>query len=169
MRTGRPPLIDWHGTQSGYKSRGCKCPACREAHAASVRRYRARSRLGTRRTTVDATPVRAHILKLRDEGMTFVAIAREAAISTAAVRRIAIGDRERVWAKTAVLVLAIPLAPADPGLIDDEVVRRLRRDPESWRAIGATREERIEAGRTLGDNARKALGLNAQRVYGVAS
>lgn len=159
---GRPRLADWHGTATGYKAYGCKCSACLAAHARGVNTYRVRSRLGTRRTTVDAEPVRVHILQLRAEGMSYPAIAREAGTSTAAVRRIAIGDRARVWSRTAALVLAIPLAPAEPELVDQVVVDRLRSNPSSWRRIGATKAERLEAARRLGASSWKDLGINGR-------
>lgn len=140
---GRPPITDWHGTVTGYRNRGCKCDACRGAHASNERRYKARSRLYTRPTTVPAGPARERLLALRAEGMTYEGISREGGIPAATVRRIAIGDRDRVWARTAVLILAIELAPAVKDLVDVVVVERFIEGVLDWTDLSPA--ERKEA------------------------
>lgn len=38
--TGRE---EWHGSTNGYRNYGCRCPRCKEAQAAFMRDYRART------------------------------------------------------------------------------------------------------------------------------
>lgn len=150
--TGRPPLADYHGRTIGYRRYGCKCDACLAAHRRAVTSWRIRSRAeqGGRAKDVPVVPqsvpadvVAAHIEALRAGGETLRAIAALAGVSPAAVARIARGDRERVRRSTAECILAVDPLPDDDAP-DPVVVDRLVAGAD-WKAIGATRVERIAA------------------------
>nr|DAL99457.1 MAG TPA: hypothetical protein [Caudoviricetes sp.] len=68
-RMADDPDDELHGTPTGYNY-GCRCDRCREAKAASVRRYRLRKRAG------DA--LAAAFLVLDDQGGPVLVCAREA-------------------------------------------------------------------------------------------
>jgi hypothetical protein len=170
---GRPRLIDYHGTVAGYRNHGCKCPACRAAHARTVKSWRHRTRadhdtgIPQVRTTVDAKPVETHLAGLRASGWNYKQLADETDVSPAALARIGRGDRTRVRAATAVAILNVE--PLPTVSIDEVVVDRLiAAYPDSiWREIGATRPERIQAADELLARCRRLR--DAQRRAGVAS
>lgn len=161
---GRPRLADYHGTTTGYRNRGCKCDRCLAAHRRAVTDWRIRSRAHQTkvdkdkpviRQTVPAQPVVDHIAALRATGWTLEAIADESGVSSAAVARIARGERQRVRNATAAAVLAVQ--PLEPVTVDEVVVDRFIAGDGSWRDL--TRDERIEAARRM-----DAAGVSRARI-----
>jgi transcriptional regulator with XRE-family HTH domain len=156
-RTGRPPLADHHGTIAGYRTHGCKCDRCLAAHRRAVTDWRIRSRADQRRDgkdrptirqSIPAPPIAAHIAELRASGWTLAAIAAESGVSAAAVSRIARGDRERVWRRIGEALLAVAPLPDLGDYADPVVVDRLIAGGD-WKALNATRAERITAAERL--------------------
>lgn len=147
-----------HGTRARYL-RGCKCDPCRAAHSAYCKRYRylaaVEPRRGdkrnkpTRPMRTDVAPVAEHIARLIASGMTLAAIQREASVSNAHASKIMRGQVRAVHRAIAARILAVePLPAPDPDLVDPVVVERLI-GGEHWRALGASRAERIAAAEHL--------------------
>lgn len=92
-----------HGTLSGYRNLNCRCEPCREAQY----RWRKRNRvIGS--TLVDASPVKAHIRLLVDNGWTRAEISRCAHVSPGLVKWLADDDtRRRTHADKAERILAL--------------------------------------------------------------
>lgn len=67
-----------HGRPGSYNA-GCKCPLCREAWRAYHRHW-SRDRKAGKRRMVSATEARAHVMALREAGMTYEQIARSAGV-----------------------------------------------------------------------------------------
>lgn len=173
MRTGRPPLVDFHGTITGYRNRGCTCDACLAAHRRAVKSYRVRTRADRRgspsiRATVPAAPVRAHLAALVASGYTLRQVATETGASRAAVQRIAAGDRTRVSSRIATLVFMLEPLPDLTGYVDPVTVDRLvaAYPDQVWRGLGATREERIEAAYRLDGMGHQARTHLTRRGFG---
>lgn len=103
-----------HGTLAGYKVRGCRCAPCA---AASTRYENRRYRLmayGRWQPYVDAGPVRAHVLKLRDAGLGYKRVAELADVSAGGMSKLMYGDygrgtppSKRVRPETAAAILAV--------------------------------------------------------------
>lgn len=162
-----------HGTRAAYL-RGCKCDDCRAAHTSYCKRYKHQAGVDTNRGADHHAkrPIRLpvgdlaeHIAALYASGWTQAAIAREADVSHATLRRLTRGQR-RVHPSTAAALLALqPLTPVD---VDPVVVERLV-DGADWRAIGATRAERIAAAEhfPVKADAERHLSLRAGRDFAV--
>lgn len=84
-----------HGTLTGYKIRGCRCPRCTDAQ----RRYNARrDRLiayGQWQPYIDAEPVRQHLRTLQAAGLGWKRAAVLAGISPSTLSKLLYGDRIR--------------------------------------------------------------------------
>lgn len=179
MRTGRPRVTDYHGTLTGYTNRGCRCDPCTTAQRRYVTMYRLRTKSDhdgrpSLPVLVDAAPVAAHVATLLASGHTRSGIADECGVSRAAVIRIAAGHRTTIKRTTAARILAVEPIPApDPSLVDEVLVERLA-DGADWRAIGATKAERLAAADLLVARGVSRsltcdrLGLNYQRIKGAA-
>jgi transcriptional regulator with XRE-family HTH domain len=135
-----------HGTNSGYGRHRCRCDECKAAHRRYMKRYQARTFLGRTRVAeirTDAADVRAHLLALAESGWTGAELSRETGLSQAVLSELRTGRQQRTTAATKALILAVePLEPDDG--IDAVVVDRLVAGAD-WRALGATRAERIAA------------------------
>lgn len=123
-----------HGTLTGYKIRGCRCPQCTEAQ----RRYNSRrGRLilyGRWEYMVDAEPVRQHLHRLRAAGLGWKRTASLAGVSVSTVSKLLYGSRtrgmsptQRVRPSTATAILAVHAdldTVADKACIDAAGTRR---------------------------------------------
>lgn len=123
-----------HGTLTGYKIRGCRCPQCTEAQ----RRYNSRrDRLilyGRWEYMVDAEPVRQHVNHLRTAGLGWKRTAGLAGVSISTVSKLlygsgtrGMGPTQRVRPSTATAILAVRAdldALADKACIDAAGTRR---------------------------------------------
>lgn len=94
-----------HGTRSKYSIDSCRCAPCTRANADYQKAYYHHG--GFR--TVDAAPVRAHLLALREDGWTQVAIAARSGYNIDTIRKICQGRVQRVKADTAMDLLSIPV------------------------------------------------------------
>lgn len=103
-----------HGTLTGYKIRGCRCPRCTEAQ----RRYNSRrERLilyGRWEYMVDAEPVRRQVHRLRAAGLGWKRVASLAGVSISTVSKLlygsptrGMGPTKRVRPATAAAILAV--------------------------------------------------------------
>lgn len=135
-----------HGTTTAYK-RGCRCDACATAHYRYRKGYALRARERGCGITVPQTvaPDEAieHLWALVRSGWRMTDIAAEAGMGRNHLWNIRAGRFARIQLATAGRILAIDPLPADVGP-DEVVVDRLVSGAD-WRAIGATREERIAA------------------------
>ena len=134
-----------HGTWSRYRA-GCRCEPCRAAKASAQKAYRDRVKARTEHGTAATYKGGCRCEDCR-------AYNRESV---------------RAWKlRTGYRGMTAPVP--DDGIIDEVVIERLRSDPSSWRAISATRGERIEAARILGAASWAALGLSGREFRDVAS
>jgi predicted transcriptional regulator len=107
---GRPHL---HGTRTAYVKDQCRCAECRAANSAASKTAHRERVLGRWAPFVDASPVRAHIVTLREAGIGVERIARLAGISSSHVRELVPHTRtgrhpiQRVRPATAQRLLAI--------------------------------------------------------------
>jgi hypothetical protein len=115
--SGRPPRTTprEHG-EAKYKREGCRCDECVRAHRTRNAR-RAYLRATGRPLYVDAAPVRAHIQRLLEHGMTYPQIGGLAGIDRSVVRVAHRGNPgkppgRRVRAETAAAVLRVQPDPA---------------------------------------------------------
>jgi hypothetical protein len=103
------------GTRSAYMS-GCRCDACRAAHAAYNRewlRKEARIRYGIEERInplVDATEAREHILWLGTKGLGRRLVAKHAKLTPSTVIKIRNGQIRNVHPETAARILAVNLS-----------------------------------------------------------
>ena len=97
-----------HGTTSGYKTHGCRCPACTAAAVAYQREYK-RRRKDEGPVMVDARETREHIERLIASGVTANAIGRMTGIGHRHIHEIRFGAVKRLWPKTADAICAIPV------------------------------------------------------------
>lgn len=139
-----------HGTTTAYKL-GCRCDACAAEHYRYRKGYalRARERKQGRRAvitnpqTVAPDEAIRHLWALVESGWTMTAIAEEAGMGRNHLWNIRAGKFTRLRVVTADRILAVdPLEPDDAP--DPVVVDRLVAGGD-WRAMGATRAERIAA------------------------
>lgn len=143
-----------HGTLTSYKNNGCRCDDCRRAAVRNVKRWRLRTKADLKTGVpaipdlVDITAARNHYWALRASGHTVGDIALEIGLTTAHLSWLMgpANTRPRIRRETAARILALdPLEPVD---VDTVVVDRLVAGAD-WRAIGATRAERIAAAELL--------------------
>lgn len=123
-----------HGTLAAAKLDGCKCGACRAADRRyENHRYRLMA-YGQWEPYVDATPVRAHVARLRDLGLGWMTIAKLAGVPRGSMSKLLYGDgvrglapSKRVRPKTAAAILAvtptIDVLP-DGAMVDGTGTRR---------------------------------------------
>ncbi|WP_193117066.1 helix-turn-helix domain-containing protein [Brachybacterium tyrofermentans] len=97
-----------HGTRSKYSIDSCRCTDCTRANADYQRDY---YRGGGSRT-VDAAPIREHLLALRADGWTQAAIATHSGYGIWTIKHICQGRAQRVREATAVDLLSIPVRSA---------------------------------------------------------
>ena len=97
-----------HGTTSGYKTYGCRCPDCTAAAVAYQRQYKRRRAVGGP-VLVDARETREHIRRLTKSGVTLRAVSRMTGLGHSHLEAIREGTTQRLWPKTADAILAIPL------------------------------------------------------------
>jgi DNA-binding Xre family transcriptional regulator len=135
---------------------GCGC--CRAQSAAYERRRRAAVTAGTWQPTVPAGIVRAHVTRLRQTGMSLVAIANHTGVARRTISDINRGVRRTVHGPTAAAILrAVPTAP--PPI-----------PQANWTpAVGAGRRVRalVTAGWPMLEQARRT-GLSRSQVWELA-
>lgn len=122
-----------HGKRSGYLA-GCRQQCCIKANATWVKAYRYRASKAGGSTTLDAAPVREHLLKL-SEAMSLSSIHIASGVSRSSVRRIRLGEIKRIHPKTARALLAVKPYAADVGkhYVD---ARGTRRRLQALHALG---------------------------------
>jgi hypothetical protein len=138
VTTPSRPLPD-HGTLSRYKYRGCRCDECRDNYTAYQRtRYRKQA-YGTWQPLLDATPVREHLIKLHNAGLSYQVIAESLGRHTPSITSFIYDQgpkrrrRKRVTPELAAAILALKPGDVPPGMIDATgTVRRI----EALVAIG---------------------------------
>jgi transcriptional regulator with XRE-family HTH domain len=138
-----------HGTTTAYKH-GCRCDECAVEHYRYRKAYALRARerkiagraVITAPQTVPAADVIRHLWALVDSGWTMTQIAAELGMGRNHLWNIRAGKFARLRPATAARVLS--LAPLEPVDLDPVVVDRLIAGAD-WRALGATRAERVAA------------------------
>ena len=115
-----------HGTRARYV-KGCRCDDCRGANNAYERMRGKMQRAGTWVGLVDASRVRAHLVKLAAAGVGLRAVADVARASRSSLQAIKAGTKKRLLRSTADRILAVDaLAAAGDGtLVDGAWTRRL--------------------------------------------
>lgn len=97
-----------HGTRSKYSIDSCRCVDCTRANADYQRDY---YRHGAFRT-IDAAPVRDHLLALRADGWTQASIAERSGYNLDTIKKICQSRVQRVRSETAMDLLSIPVGSA---------------------------------------------------------
>jgi len=108
-----------HGTRAAYNQDGCRCQRCRAANAASARAAYFRRRTNGQPGFRDAEDVRAHIRRLRAEGIGFRQIADLSSTTPTLVRRLSkppAGNTRGVTWDTAERVLSITAVAANRAM-----------------------------------------------------
>jgi hypothetical protein len=129
-----PRAAHVHGTRAAYVADRCRCCACREANREAARRRRRAIAYGRWQPYVDASPVRAHVKRLRDAGLGVERIIEVSKVGSGTVRQLIYGDRRtgavvrRVRPTTAARLLAIDPDRATPagGCVTDSTGARRR-------------------------------------------
>lgn len=121
-----------HGSDSRYRSDGCRCEPCTTAHARYERVRRLRDVRGIK-ASVPIGPVRRHVIELIASGMSARGIARQAGVALLTVRKIEDGKQASVRTVTAAKIRNL-----QPAILDHARVQ----------SIGASR--RLQALATLG-------------------
>lgn len=129
-----------HGVRLRYLA-GCRCVECRAANSAyECERARAR-KAGDWNGIVDATEARAHMLKLRRQGVGRRAVGACTDIADTVLQEIVSGAKTRIRARTARLILGVTKAQAsDHALISARRSKQLLEEllteeyPESYLA-----------------------------------
>ena len=150
---GRHP----HGTRAAYVADRCRCPDCTSANTRWNRRRTRAIVMSRWAPYVDAAPVRAHLLLLRQTGMGIDKIVRQSGISRSTVQRLfaakpASDHRRppRIRPDVATRLMAVTAASESSGPLIDaaatqqrfqelseagfglrEIARRIGRDPAS--------------------------------------
>lgn len=154
-----------HGVRIRYMA-GCRCQACRKANSSYESERQKARRAGDWNGIVSAAEARAHMLKLRREGVGRRAVQACTDISDTVLQEIASGKKAQIRARTARLIMRVTKKQAaDHALIS---ARR------SHRLIGLLLEEMYTeefiAGRLgyktgrLQFNAEKITVVNAARI-----
>lgn len=153
---------------SATYDRGCRCPQCRRANATRVALWQHRTRYGAVPVRVPIGPVRDHVIRLRATGWTLREIASEADISFHTVKAVTANTVVKKYVTREVADRILAVEPLTPVTVDPVVVERLVAGAD-WRAIGATRQERIEAAERMPSRAEaeRRLGLRAGRDFAV--
>ena len=114
-----------HGVRMRYMA-GCRCEACRRANTAyETQRAKAR-KAGDWNGIVPADEARAHMLKLRRQGVGRRTVQACTDIADTVLQEIASGKKARIRARTARLILQVTKAQAaDHALIPAGRSRRL--------------------------------------------
>jgi hypothetical protein len=129
-----------HGRRSGYLA-GCPCDACNKANRVWVKEYRYRALKGGGSTTIDAAPVRQHLLDIAAT-MSLTSIEVASGISRSTVRRVRLGEIKRLHPRTAHALLGVQ--PYQEGLGGHYIdARGTRRRLQALHALGYSLE-RIE-------------------------
>ena len=121
-----------HGTHAAFALDGCHCRPCRDATAAYNRRRNKGLAYGTWAPLVDAAPVRAHLLALREAGIGWKRAASLAGVAPSTVSKLLYGLGERppstrVRRETADRLLAVRPGRApvlDGAYVDSTGTRR---------------------------------------------
>ena len=117
QRADRGKSLREHGTHARYRS-GCRCFHCRVAASDYERERRA----GIRRT-LDAEPVRAHILALVEAGMSRRGIAKAAGLSCNTVAELVSNKTRRCNKNTADRILGVTTRDRHEGhLYPSEII-----------------------------------------------
>ncbi|MEV4041506.1 hypothetical protein [Streptomyces sp. NPDC049744] len=85
----------WHGTPSGYRSRGCRCTPCTTAHNDRQAYWYRLKGYGAWTPFVDAEPVRQHISMLRAYGIGVLRVSVLADVNRSVIQKIVYGDQGR--------------------------------------------------------------------------
>lgn len=113
--TGGPPC----GTRARY-TRGCHCKLCKRANMV----YQQRRVRGPPRK-VDAAPVRAHLLALREAGIGLSPVASAAGVNVCLLKKV-MGGKATILRIKADVILAVCAAPKLPySLVDAMLTRQL--------------------------------------------
>lgn len=120
-----------HGTLSRYHGTtgvpACRCEPC-TTRAVREKKLRALERFAGRPRRVSALPVRRHIERLQQRGLTYAQIARASGLYASSIREIARGNRQHTNRKAAEAVFAVSAgcSVTDGNVSAVGVVRRLR-------------------------------------------
>lgn len=116
-----------HGTVARYKL-GCRRFCCRLANANYARERAAAIRRGDWNGLIDVEPIRAHLSKLREQGLGVRQVADIAGLNVTSLRRVRQGKSRRMRADTVARVLAVRAEPqvlADGQCIDARPTKKL--------------------------------------------
>lgn len=108
-----------HGHHTTYSRGGCRCDACRTAHA-DYSRERLRAKRDGEPYTRDASKARTHLRLLLDAGFRMVDLERAMGVSNPSVKRILEDPEARVYASTERTIL---------GTSQADVMRHCREVP----------------------------------------
>ena len=152
-----------HGKRSGYLA-GCKCAPCSDANRFWVKRYRYRAAKNGGRTTVDAAPVRAHLLTLADT-MSLTAIVVASGVSRSSIRRVRLGEIKRLRPVTAKALMSVK--PYQEGLGGHYVdARGTRRRLQALHALGYSLERMEKLTGFSKSNLRQVVFGDRKYVFG---
>ena len=156
-----------HGTSTAYNKGGCRCEVCKRWRM----RHGIRYRMGVAAngpSMVSVEIVRAHVRELVASGWTQVAIAAEIGRTPQALWSVLNNGNHGVkrWMRRDIAAQIFELEPLEPVEVDEVVVLRLLEGAD-WRAIGATRAERIAAAELIPvkADAERRLGLHQGRDF----
>ncbi|MGW3321089.1 hypothetical protein [Streptomyces virginiae] len=112
-----------HGSLSRYRFHACRCDSCVANHRTYKQERRLAAKEGTWAPFVDAAPVRLHIRKLINEGLTPNRIAFQAGVSTSTVAGFLrhhgrIARRRQTTPEIASKILAVTRTTTVPGYMD---------------------------------------------------
>ncbi|HEY0955356.1 MAG TPA: hypothetical protein VGE36_11405 [Roseateles sp.] len=100
-----------HGVRLRYMA-GCRCVACRKANSAYENERQKARRAGDWNGIVDAAEARAHMLKLRRQGVGRRTVQACTDIADTVLQEIVSGKKQRIRARTARLILQVTRAQA---------------------------------------------------------
>lgn len=114
-----------HGVRLRYMA-GCRCDACRKANSSYENERQKARRAGDWNGIVPATAARAHMLKLRRQGVGRRAVQACTDIADTILQEVVSGKKANIRARTARLILLVTKAQAaDHALISAKASRRL--------------------------------------------
>jgi len=102
-----------HGTRAAYVADDCRCTQCRVANRAAEQHRTAALRDGCWEPFVDPAPARAHLNRLREQGLGLDQIAKLSGTPRATIRRLlgeSSGKPARIRIETSDRLLAIPIS-----------------------------------------------------------
>lgn len=85
----------WHGTPSGYRSRGCRCEPCTTAHNNRQAYWYRLKGYDTWTPFVDTEPTRQHISMLREYGIGVLRVAELAGVNRSVIQKIVYSHQGR--------------------------------------------------------------------------